>query len=501
VPSTERVVIIGGGIGGLAVALALGRTKRELVIVERDPEPPEIAPEDAFERWARPGVPQFRHAHILLARLQTMVRDQHPELLAELLAAGCELSTFTDALPAPHLPGYRPLPGDEDLLHLWGRRATFEYVLRRHVGRMSNVRFVHSARVDGLISEDRGRQVRVCGVELTRDDKPERLQAELVIDASGKRTKAPEWLRALGVAVTIDSRPSGFVYACRHYRLRDPAHPPSRRDGGGNLDYLGYATFYAEHGHYALTFGCPSDEKELADAMRRPEGFEALCAQFPVLQRWRSVSEPTTKVLGAGLFANTWIDYRTPGERELLGFLAVGDSHVETNPMYGRGCSAAFVQAEALAEALQANEDPSARARDYYERTRAQLYPVFELSANTDRLYHVRAKLRRGRAVPLPERVLNFFYERAFLRANQESLLVAREFVKATQMRETSSLAIRIAAGWQLLLALLRGLLRRDSAKFLPEIPEHAELLQRLALPSATGTAPNAPELEHRHES
>jgi len=127
---------------------------------------------------------------------------------------------------------------------------------------------------------------------------------------------------------------------------------------------------------------------------------------------------------------------------------------------------------------------------------------VFELSANTDRLYHLRAKLRRGRPVPLPERVLNFFYERAFLRANQESLLVAREFIKATQMRETSSLGTRLLAGVHLLLALLRGLFRRDSARFLPEVPEHGELLRRLALPSATATASttsasHAPELEH----
>jgi hypothetical protein len=171
--------------------------------------------------------------------------------------------------------------------------------------------------------------------------------------------------------------------------------------------------------------------------------------------------------------------------------------------MYGRGCSSAFVQAQALAQVLQASRDPGTRARDYYRRTRALLHPVFELSANTDRLYHVRAKLRRGHGVSLAERVLNFFYERAFLRANQESLHVAREFVKATQMRETSSLGARVLSGWHMLLALLRGVLRRDSARFLPDVPEHGELLRRLALPSTTAPASHAPpELEQaRHES
>ena len=496
-PVAERVVIIGAGIGGLALALALKRTPLQLTLIERDPEPPQLAPEHAFEHWARPGVPQFRHAHILLSRLRTMLRDDHPELHAELLAAGLELSTFTDALPAPHLAGYRAQPGDDDLLHLWGRRPTFEYVLRRHVERLPNVRFVHDAKVEGLISEDGGPQLRVRGVELVRGDKPERLEADLVVDASGKRTKAAEWLRALGVQVRVDSRPSGFVYACRHYRLRDPSQLPSRRDGGGNLDYLGYATFYAEHGHYALTFGCPTDERELADAMRRAEGFEALSAQFPVLQRWRSVSEPTTKVLGAGLFANTWIDYRVASGRELLGFFAVGDSHVETNPMYGRGCSSAFVQAQALAEVLQASADPSERAQRYYARTRALLHPIFELSTNTDRLFHIRARLRRGLPVTVPERVLNHFYEHAFLAANQQSVVVAREFIKATQMRETSDLATRVRAGWDMLRALVRSWFGRG-APALPDVPAPGELLRRLALPAGAAAAQPS-ELEQAH--
>jgi len=85
---SERVAIIGGGIGGLATALALKRTGCEVVIIERDAEPPNIAPDAAFDEWARPGVPQFKHAHILLSRLHTLLRDHHPELLAELRKAG-----------------------------------------------------------------------------------------------------------------------------------------------------------------------------------------------------------------------------------------------------------------------------------------------------------------------------------------------------------------------------------------------------------------------------
>src|SRR5689334_3734335 len=119
----ERVAVIGGGIGGLATALALSRNDVDVIIVERDPEPPVLSsPEDAFDGWSRPGVPQFRHAHLLLARLQTIIRDRHPELHGELIDAGLELSFLEEMLPPSHVGAFRPMPGDEDLRHFWGRR-------------------------------------------------------------------------------------------------------------------------------------------------------------------------------------------------------------------------------------------------------------------------------------------------------------------------------------------------------------------------------------------
>ena len=48
------------------------------------------------------------------------------------------------------------------------------------------------------------------------------------------------------------------------------------------------------------------------------------------------------------------------------GFVAVGDAHTCTNPLYGRGCSLALVQAIRLGTALAAHpDDLVAVARDY----------------------------------------------------------------------------------------------------------------------------------------
>jgi 2-polyprenyl-6-methoxyphenol hydroxylase-like FAD-dependent oxidoreductase len=478
--AAERIAIIGAGIGGLAVALALKGRGHDVVIVERDPPPPDIDPTAAFDEWQRPGVPQFRHAHILLARVQTLLRDLHPEVHADLLRAGLELSRIEEVLPAGQRDHYAEQEGDRDLLHLWGRRSTFEYVLRQHAGKLENVRFIHSARVTGLVTEANDATVRVRGLRLARGGEEEIVEADLVIDASGKRTRSPEWLKALGVQVETESNPSGFVYACRHYLLKEPEASPPRLDGGGNLDFLGYATFYQERGSFALTFGCPVDEKDLAAAMHRTEGFEALCDQLAVLRKWTHASEARTKVLGAGLFENRWTRYGTRGGRALHGFFPVGDSFLETNPMYGRGCSAAFMQAHALADVLAAVADPVERARRYTTDVVTLLQPYYELSVATDRMYHLRARLSRGQPLTLAERLLNYAYEAAWMPAVQASTLVAREMVKSAQMREISSLGTRIAVGMELLFSLLRTWFGGRRAAVGADVPPRREILGHL---------------------
>jgi 2-polyprenyl-6-methoxyphenol hydroxylase-like FAD-dependent oxidoreductase len=484
--AAKRVAIIGAGIGGLATALALKDSDAEVVILERDPPPPDIPPERAFEDWQRPGVPQFRHAHIMLARLQTTLRDHYPALLQELLDAGLELSTVEQVLPPTKYSGIKPEPEDRDLLHLWGRRPTFEYVIRKHVDKLPYVRFIHGAKVTGLLTETTAEHVRARGVEYTLDGEKHTLDVDVVVDASGKNTKLPDLLRAQGVDIAVDNHPSGFVYSCRHYRLKDPTAAPPRQDGGGNLDYLGYATFYAEHGHYALTFGCPVDETELAEAIKRPEGFDALCEELPVLRNWTHASEAKTKVLGAGRFENRWTHYRAKTGRQLLDYFAVGDSHLETNPMYGRGCASAFVQAQVLGDVFRSIQDPSQRAREYYERAFTLLNPYFELSVATDRIYHTRAKLKRGVPVPFPERVLNHAYESAWLPATYANPLLAREFLKSVQMREPSNqLKVRLLLLVHMMRAWFGSLFRRTPAT--PQTPPRAEFLRRLASRASNG--------------
>ncbi|HEX3594077.1 MAG TPA: FAD-dependent monooxygenase [Polyangiaceae bacterium] len=487
------VAIIGAGIGGLATALSLRGAGVDVLIVERDPEPIDLShPGDAFDRWSRPGVPQFRHAHILLARLQTLVRDKHPELHAELLRAGFELSTLREMLPPDQVERFRPMPGDEDLQHFWGRRATFEYVLRQHVGRLPHVRFVHSARVEGLVLDTTERAVRVRGLRIVRGGVEETIAADLVVDASGKRTECPEWLEAAGARIRFERIPSNWQYVCRHYQLKDVHEPLTRQGTGANLDFFGYSTFYAEHGHFSITLGCPMDEKDIARAMRRPEGFDAICEQIPILRTFMHASDVRSKVLGAARFGNRWTFFRERGGKEILGYFAVGDSQMETNPVYGRGCTSAFVQADVLSSVLARTSDSSERSRQYYAETRELLLPHYDFSVRTDHMLQSRSKQSRGIEVPAADRFIRHAFEVAWVPAMNASPIVAREMLKAMEMRELSPFGVRLAVLFSLMWHFFASFFRREKPRDLFAGPPRAEFMAKL--PAAHAPAPEEDE-------
>src|ERR1700712_240503 len=147
----ERVLVIGAGMAGLWTALALAPSGRDVTLLERDPPPPEGGPDAAFEGWARRGVGHLRHSHAFLARLRLLIRDEHPELLAELMAAGCRDLTFEGGLTDIHKRTHLADPAGRALAALTSRRTTLELIMRRYVERQPNVTIRSSMFVKDLL--------------------------------------------------------------------------------------------------------------------------------------------------------------------------------------------------------------------------------------------------------------------------------------------------------------------------------------------------------------
>ena len=143
-----RVIVVGGGVAGLATALTLSRSGHTVVVLERDDTPMPDSPDAAFA-WDRRGAPQVRHSHAFLARLVNTLRSEYPDVLEALLDAGATELTFGSGLPDT-IRDFVSEPGDADLSMLACRRTTFEWVLRRAVLRDDRVSLRSGVAVIGL---------------------------------------------------------------------------------------------------------------------------------------------------------------------------------------------------------------------------------------------------------------------------------------------------------------------------------------------------------------
>ena len=486
---SETVLIVGAGMSGLALALALEKSGKQVVLIERDLEPPELEhAQDAFERWKRPGVSQFRYSHVFVGRLQSLLRTRYPELFRELAAAGVRTSMFVEGLPPAMRDSYLPQPGDELIVSLCARRATFEYVLRQYVGRLPHVRFEHGAVAQGLLSERTGDTLRIVGVEVKRGSVREALHGDVIVDAAGRNSPVRGWLEALGGKLDVHQQSSEFAYFCRHYRVRDGEVEPDHYDVAADLDYLKYAIFFGEPGHFAVAFGCAEQELDLIELMRRADGFDGLCLAFPNLARWLKRSEPVSKVLGAAKIVNRWA--RIASSPRVLGLFLTGDAGFEANPIYGRGCAAAFVQSHLLAEALTTESDPLRRIASFEAALIAELRPYHRASRVADQVFHNRANRARGERAGLVHRFQMYAFERVVMPALVADMVLVREILNVMSMGHPAGplrivrFALRVVGAW------LRSLFQGTHS-----VPRSLERTELLKLATAT-LAPDAGERE-----
>ena len=63
-----KIVVLGAGVCGLAAGMILARDGHDVTVLERDPAGVPDTPGEAWERWTRSGVAQFRQPHYLHPR-------------------------------------------------------------------------------------------------------------------------------------------------------------------------------------------------------------------------------------------------------------------------------------------------------------------------------------------------------------------------------------------------------------------------------------------------
>src|SRR5690606_19404696 len=140
----------------------------------------------------------------------------------------------------------------------------------------------------------------------------------------------------------------------------------------------------------SITLAIRPDDDELRRALLDPARFDEACRRLPGPDRFFAELDldPLGPVRPMGGLINRLRTFTADdGEPLVLGVHALGDAHTCTNPIYGRGCSLALVQATLLGDAFAAfPDDPVARSREFEAASAREIEPWFHASIEMDKL-------------------------------------------------------------------------------------------------------------------
>jgi 2-polyprenyl-6-methoxyphenol hydroxylase-like FAD-dependent oxidoreductase len=187
-----HAIVIGGSMAGLIATRVLANHFERVTLVERDAMP--TGPEP------RKGVPQMRHVHVLLKRGETILREFFPGIVDELEAAGSHLLDMAGDTRWYHFGGWKPRfrSGMEFLSQ---SRPLLEWKIRERVAATPRVTVRDGTDVHRYLADSSNGRVTGVRLQPKREGAPEEdLVADLVVDASGRGSRTPQWLGALGYA-------------------------------------------------------------------------------------------------------------------------------------------------------------------------------------------------------------------------------------------------------------------------------------------------------------
>lgn len=344
----DHAVVMGGSVAGLCAAAALSRVAKTVTLLERDPDPKGAA--------TRKGTPQAHHAHVLLNLGARSLESLFPGVLAELVARG---SVHGDAAEISrwYIHGeWRPsfVKGLDIRMQT---RPMLEACLREHLQARSGVTLRFGTSVDEPVFDASARMVR--GVTL---EGGERLDADLVVDASGRGSKSPKWIEQWGYGRPKQySVELGLAYVSGIFEIpRDavpaealmiyPRPPINPHFPGQMVNKRGGVAFHVEGDRWMVTqFGYHGDH-----APTDPAAFRTWAGTLgqPDLQR----------VLERATLVGELRKYGYPRQVRNLyeklaklpgGYVVHGDAVCSFDPVFGQGMSVASAEAVLMRDIIQ----------------------------------------------------------------------------------------------------------------------------------------------------
>jgi 2-polyprenyl-6-methoxyphenol hydroxylase-like FAD-dependent oxidoreductase len=370
---TRHALVIGASVAGLIAAKVLSARFQRVTVIDRDGLPTSPQP--------RAGVPQGRHGHGLLASGANALERMFPGFHQEITAAG--------AVPGDVIGnvrwfqhGYYKAKFESGLRGILLTRPLLEQTLRRLVQALPNVTIQDETHVVGLLTDVDHRNV--TGVRTRRGQTTGIIDGvALVVDASGRASRAPEWLAQLGYQAPVESRVEvNLGYTTRFFRRR-----PDDLNGdcgaiiapdprvGKRVGFM----LAQEGDRWIVTLAGWLGDHPPTD----PQGFAEFAHALPRSDIYDVIThaEPLSDAVGYAFPANLRRHYerltRVPG-----GYVAIGDAICSFNPFYGQGMSVAALEGVLLDRCLE--QGTHDLARRFYRDARGIIDTPWMIAAGSD---------------------------------------------------------------------------------------------------------------------
>lgn len=342
-----RAVIIGGSLTGLVTARVLSEHFSQIIVVEQD----QLCIEKGFRR----GVPQARHAHGLTYQGAQALESLFPGLRHELETAGSPIFDHGEAVSARLPDGPLPLTTSGQLMQVFNRDLLDSTLLKRLI-KFPGIRFCDNRIVTGLHMDAEKERIQGVNIHSRLEKTDEFMQADFVVDASGRFSKMPHWLANLGFEVPKDRVVDAqIIYSSGVFTGPERDWQVIYHINNAPLSTRGAYVLRTEDDQWLVTlYGALNDKPPT-----REHAFRAFAASInnPELNKLLEASVAVSPIVSYARTENRKRCYHQ-ARRWPKRLVVLGDAACAFNPIYGQGISLAVFEAIHLGKLMARYKNP-----------------------------------------------------------------------------------------------------------------------------------------------